>query len=148
RLADGQDDARVGSAAADVAFHRPGDVLGCGVRVLAEQRGAGHDHAGCAVAALHRPDLQKGFLQRVELAVSLQALDGGDLLARASLNAGDAGPGGLAVDEHRAGAAAALAAAVLAPGQVQVVPQDAEQAPPGVGLDAPPRPVYLQLVDA
>src|SRR5262249_37933360 len=49
------------------------------------------------------------------------------------------------VDHDRAGTAAALAAAVLAAAQVQVFPQDVEQAPGGVGVDAVFRPVDLEF---
>ena len=60
-------------------------------------------------------------------------------------DSGDAGPHGLAVDQHGAGAAAALAAAVLAAGQVQVVAQDAEQASFRVRFEALFEPVDMQF---
>src|SRR5262249_45285387 len=83
--------------------------------------------------------------ERVQLAALFQTFDGGDGLARALAHRGDARPGGPALEDDRTGAAAALAAAVLAAGQVQVVPQDAEQAPLRVGLDAVFDPIYLQF---
>ena len=48
-----------------------------------------------------------------------------------------AGEDALAVDQHRAGAALALAAAVLGAGQLQVFAQDVEQRPIGVGGHGP-----------
>src|SRR5262249_24011839 len=53
----------------------------------------------------------------------------------------------LAVDEHGAGAAPPLAAAVLGPGQIEVVAQDAQQAPVGLRVDAAPGSVDPQLAD-
>ena len=52
---------------------------------------------------------------------------------------------GLAVDEHGAGAALALAAAVLGAGQVELVAQNAKQALRRVGLDAATTAVDQQL---
>ena len=67
---------------------------------------------------------------------------GGD---RAEL--GDARPDRLAVDQHGAGAAPALAAAVLGAGQAEVVAQHPEQRPLFLGADADLGPVDPELLD-
>ena len=54
--------------------------------VLIEHRNARHDHARGAVAALHGAKLEESFLHGVQLAVVLESLDGGDLLAAQSPN--------------------------------------------------------------
>ena len=47
--------------------------------ILAQEADARHDHAAGAIAALHGAGLEEGLLERVQLAVLLEALDGGDL---------------------------------------------------------------------
>src|SRR5688572_30751175 len=70
----------VGAAAADVGD--PGiDVVVGGRRVVLQERGGGHDHAGLAVAALGHVELGPGPLHRVR-AVGREALDRDDLLLR------------------------------------------------------------------
>ena len=54
---------------------------------------------------------------------------------------------GLAVDEDGAGAAAALAAAVLAAGQVEVVAEDAEQGAFRVGVEGVSGAVDVEQFD-
>src|SRR5262249_42796157 len=83
----------------------------------------------------------------MQLAALFQSFDGGDLLAFALAEGGGTRPGRPAVDDDRAGPAAALAAAVFAPGQIQLIAQDAEQAPSRVGLGAVPGSVDVQFSD-
>ena len=142
RLAHGQHDPAICPAPADVTFHRTDDVPWGGIRILAKQGRARHDHPRRAVATLHGPNLQKGLLERVELAVALQPFDGGDLRAGAVAHERETRPPGLAVDEYGAGPALPFATAVLAARQVQVVPQDAQQRPLGVGLQTALAPVH------
>ena len=125
--ADGRDDPRVGAAAAHVAVHRAGDLRLAGIGRSPQQRHARHDHARRAVAALHRVDLEERLLDGVQPAVLLEPFDGGDRLAGRRGRGRDAGAGGPAVDQHGAGAALALAAAVLGAGQVELVAQDASR---------------------
>src|SRR5262249_61836929 len=84
--------------------------------------------AGSAVAALKRADVEEPLLQRVELAVVLKALDARDAFPLASADWGNAGAGRPAFDDAGTRPAAAFAAAIFAARQVQIVPQDAEQA--------------------
>ena len=92
-----------------------------------EQADGGHDHARRAVAALEGLLVEERLLDRVERALGGQPLDGLDRLPGDAADRGDAGAGGLAVDQHGAGPARAFAAADLAAGQAEVVAQHAEQ---------------------
>ena len=56
-----------------------------------------------------------------------QALHRDDGLPFQFVGLGDAGPGGLAVDQNGAGAAGALGAAVLHAGQTQGIPQETQE---------------------
>src|SRR6266404_3246831 len=73
--------------------------------------------------------------------LALQAFDGRDLPASGGAERGDARPRRCAVDEHGAGAALALAAAVLASGEIEIVAQNAEQASLRVRVGLDPFPV-------
>src|SRR5215471_5865079 len=70
------DDVDVARAAAQVARDRVADLILAGVLVLLQQRAAGHHHAGRAEAALQAVLLHEAFLDRVQLAVLLETLDG------------------------------------------------------------------------
>src|SRR5215471_9009405 len=76
--AHGADDVLVSGAAAEIALKPLPDLLVSGVRVVLEQVGGRHDHAGCAVAALHRVLGVERALHGAERAIG-QALDGGDI---------------------------------------------------------------------
>ena len=72
----------IAGATTEVAFQAKPDVLFGRVRILVEQARGGHDHAGCAVAALQAMVLHEGLLHRVQRAVGVgHAFDGLDLLA-------------------------------------------------------------------
>ena len=89
----------------------------------------GHDHAGSAEAALQGIVLRERLLQRMKVAVRRQPLDGEDFLAAHVLYGKLAGAHRFLVDDHRASAAQAGAAAELGSGQSQVGAQDPEQHP-------------------
>src|ERR1039457_1325369 len=114
RLLDGRDDAEVSDAAADVAVHVAHDVFAAGVRGFLQQRHAGDDHAGSAIAALHGALLEEGVLQRV-----VDAFDGRDLFAGGGAHGEFTRADGLAIEQHGAGAALAFAASVLGAGKVE-----------------------------
>jgi hypothetical protein len=67
------------------------------------------------------------------------------LLARAIAHRSYAGPSSPAIDHYRAGTAPSFAAAVFASGEVQVVSQDAEQTPFGVGVNAVVGSVHVKF---
>ena len=93
----------------------------------------GEDHAGDAVATLHRLFSEKGLLHAVQSVLSSQPFDGDDLLASRRRDRGAAGRHGAAIEEYGAGAALALSAAVLRPGQTEILAQDLEQGALGFG---------------
>src|SRR5262249_43212528 len=80
RLLDGLDDVLVAGAAAEVALQTaPNLRLGQTRPVRAEQLRGGHDDPRRAETALQAVPLPESLLERMELAVAGQALDGRDL---------------------------------------------------------------------
>ena len=118
----------VAGAAADVAAEALLDLLAVRERIGAQRRGGGHHHAGDAVAALAGARLVERLLQHGELARLAQAFDGLDRRALGLRDRDQAGFQQHAVDEHRAGAAFAGAAAFLGAGVAEIVAQEVEQA--------------------
>ncbi len=126
RQQNGVDDLHIPGAAADVVADGKGRLLPGGIWVRVQQSLGAHHHAGDAEAALDRPRHAEGVGVDVLFKVA-QALHRDDGLALQLVRLGDAGLGRLAVDQHRAGAAGALAAAVLHAGEMQGIPQIAQQ---------------------
>ena len=128
---DGAQDAHVRAAAADVLRQRLLHLSARGVRLAREQPHRAHHEAGDAVAALHRPLLHEGALDRMKLAharrLRRQPLDRRHVAAGDRPDRGHAGAQRLAVDQHRAGAAEPLAAGVLGAGQAEVEAQVGEK---------------------
>jgi hypothetical protein len=137
-----RDNARVSSAAADVAFEGTPDFRLAGVWSLFQETHAGEDHAGSAIAALHGVGLDESFLQRMEAAVLRDSFDGGDLFSGDLEDWRDAGAHGRAIDEHGAGSAMAFATAVFAASEFEFIAEDPEQEAVGVELE----PV-MRLID-
>ena len=82
------------------------------------------------------PDRTKASWMRCGFGGSAQPLDGDDVRPVELGHLAQAGPHGLAVHDHRAGAALALlVAGLLGAGQVQPVAQEVQQAQVGVGDD-------------
>ena len=126
RQQDAVDDLHIPGAAADVVADGVGRLLPGGIWIRVQQSLGAHHHAGDAEAALDRPRHAEGV--GVDLLFKIaQSLHRDDGLALQLVGLGDAGLGGLAVDQHRAGAAGALAAAVLHAGEMQGIPQIAQQ---------------------
>ena len=120
------DDLHIPGAAADVVADGVGRLLPGGIRIRVQQSLGAHHHAGDAEAALDRPRHAEGV--GVDLLFKVrQTLHSDDALPLQLVGLGDAGLGGLAVDQHGAGAAGALAAPVLHAGEMQGVPQVAQQ---------------------
>jgi len=93
-----------------------------------QERLASHQHARRADAALGAARLQEGGLQDVQRLPVGQPLDG---VHRGALDLADRDQAGVdqgTVDQHRAGAALALPAALLGAGQRQVFAEDVKQA--------------------
>ncbi len=126
RQQDAVDDLHITGAAADIVADGEGGLLAGGIGVHIQQPLGGDDHAGNAEAALHRAGLAEG--EGVDLLFPVaEPLHREDGLALQLVRLGDAGLGGLAVDEDVAGAAGTLAASVLYGGQAQLVPQEADE---------------------
>ena len=103
---------------------------------VCKQRGRRDHDAGQAIAALAGLLVEDGLLDRVQRAVARQAFDRGDRLAGQGLDLARAGIGGLAVDQHHAGAALLGAAAEPGAAQAEIVAQHRQQRPVGSTSDA------------
>src|SRR3954464_11913705 len=114
---DGGDDVLVARTAADRARDRRAYLLVGRLWVLVEQRSRRHRHPGRAEAALERVLLVEPLLDRVELPVSLERLDGADLVALAHRRECRARLERLAVHEDHACAAVRGVAAPMRTGQ-------------------------------
>jgi len=89
---------------------------------------------------LHRALIQKRLLHGMQAVALGEAFNRSDLFLGDIGDTRDAGATGLAIDQDGASAALAFAAAVLAPGQIEMVAQHEEQAGVGIrvgGIDAP-----------
>ena len=126
RQQDTVNDLDVARAAADVVADGKRGLLAGGVGICVQQRLGADHHAGDAEAALHRAGLAEG--PGIDVLFPLaEPLNGQYRPALQLVRLRDAGLGRLAVDEHMAGAARALAAAVLDAGKVQRVAQEADE---------------------
>lgn len=130
------DDPRIGSAAADVAFHGLSNLSLVGMRSFSEQSNAGYDHAWRAVAALHRVGLNERFLHRMKPAILRNALNSCDLLSSGGGRLRNARPNGRSIDQHGASSALALATSIFTAGEFQFVAQDPKEHAVRVDLEA------------
>ena len=127
RLLDGGDDVGIGAAAADVAAHQLADLVG-GLRLsLRDHADRGADLARGAVAALKRVVLDERLLQRMQRSSLRQPLDRRDLSAVLHDRERQAGIDPPTVDQHRAGAALPVVAALLCSGQAETIAERVEQ---------------------
>src|SRR5580704_5659971 len=108
--ADRGDDARVRTAAADVALEELRDFLRGRMRVGAQQSGGADQEPGGAVGALHGVFFDERVLQSRQAAVLRQTFDGGDGLAGDAADLRLAGAARHAGNQYGAGAALAFAA--------------------------------------
>ena len=98
------------------------------MRVRFEQVFRGHQHAGGAEPTLERRVLNERLLQRIQRAVRRgQPLDRADMTAVRGRGQDQTGQNRLAIHQHRARAALPDPAAVLGPGQLQILAQYVEQ---------------------
>src|SRR5438093_3459364 len=132
------DDLDVAGAAAQVPGERLADLVGARRAIHGQQRPGREDHAGCAEAALGGAQPREGVLERIER-VALQPLDGHEGAPGEPRRQHQAGADRLAVEQHGAGTAHALAASVLGAGEREAVAQEVEHGPVGRRL-APARP--------
>src|SRR3990170_4934600 len=130
---DGLDDLRVARAAAEVAGDRLADGLLARVGAGGEERRGGQEHPGRAGAARRPARLEEGRLEGGEdgalRAGRGQPLDRAHRVAVRLAEGDEAADHRLAVEQHRAGAAFALATALLRAAQAEVLAQHVEEAP-------------------
>ena len=115
---------------------------------LGEHADGRADLAGSAVAALEAVALDEGGLQRVQRARRAQAFDRHDLVALVHDGERQARVDAPAVDQHGAGAALPVVAALLGAGQVQMLAQRVEQRRPRVQLEGRTRPLTVRAIRA
>ena len=117
-------------------------IPACGIR--AQGRGRRHHHAGDAVAALAGAGLVEGALHCGEPALAAPSPSTVSIVRPLRLrNRHEAALHQLAVDEDRAGAAFAGTAALLGPGEVQLVAQEVEQPHGRAAALRPVRPLTV-----
>src|SRR3954452_12899534 len=126
---DRSQDVAVAAAAAVIPCQVVQQLLLAGVRVLVEQTLDGHDVARGAVAALKGALLQKGFLDRVELLPTAEALDRLDAAPVEARREGEAGRDRAPIQQHGARAADGGAAALAHPVKLELLVQDVRQEP-------------------
>jgi len=135
-LLNGDDDAGVGTAAADISLQGLHDFWFAGIGIFLEQRDAADNHSGSAIGALERALIEKSLLHRMELAVLFEAFDGEDGFSFRIANGKLAGAARRAVQQNSAGAALAFAATVLGSGKAQLFTQREEQSCFGVRFES------------
>src|SRR6266568_2234159 len=96
------DDVDVAGAAAQVARDANADLLLGGVRIMLQERQAGHHHSRRAIATLEAMLLVETFLQGMQFAILLQAFNGHELAAMRLHSEHGAGFGSFAVYEEQA----------------------------------------------
>src|ERR1700682_5517651 len=124
---DGLDDVLVAGAPAKVALERLTDLLLARRGVLVQEADDRHDHPGRTEAALQSVLLVERLLNRMELTVSGETLDRGDLGTVGLDTENGARLDRLAVDHDRARAAGRRVAADIRPGQAQAVSQNIDE---------------------
>ena len=112
---------------------RTSSSVGRGVAL--EERGRGDEHPGRAEAALHAAVLEEGRLERAQLEPRREALDGGHLAALGLERKVRAAVHRLAVEQHHAGAAFRVVAALLRSREADGVTHRREQARSRLELD-------------
>ena len=119
-------DLYITGAAADIVANGKRRFFPCGFRIHVQQTLGGDHHAGDTEAALYRAGLAKG--EGIDLLLPIrQTFHRHDGLAIQLVGLRNTGLCGLAIDQNMAGTAGAFAAAVLHRGQMQLIPQIADQ---------------------
>jgi len=104
------------------------DYLRAGRRGVALQQSDGRqDHTRHAVAALHRAFLDEHVLDRMQISIPRQPLNCFNFVALDLGEFSQTGSDRIAVEQHRARAALALAAPEFRSGKIEIFPQYVEQ---------------------
>jgi hypothetical protein len=126
----------VASAAAEIAGQRVAD-FGLGrIRMLVQPGFHGHDDAWRAEAALQPVFLVERLLHHRELAVGSKRLDGCNLVALGLNGIEQAGADRRPIEENGAGAANAVLATDVGPGEAAILTQDVGEQPSRLDDDA------------
>ena len=121
---------------------RTSTSVGCGFAL--EERGRRDEHPGRAEAALHAAVLEERRLERAQLEARREPFDGGHLAALGLERKVRAAVHRLAVEQHHAGAAFRVVAALLRAREADGVAYGREQARPRVELDRIGDAVHVQ----
>jgi hypothetical protein len=100
--------------------------------LVGEHRNGRAELSGSAISTLERVAVDESRLQGMETGVIGQALDGGHMVAVVGDGEGEAAVDTTATDEHGAGAALAVVAALLGAGQAELLAEQVEQGEAGV----------------
>src|SRR5690606_36663937 len=119
----GADDTRIGSAPAYVAVHETTDLFFGRFGIPFQQRCRCHDHARRAIRALKRIRIYKSLLYRVEFARRRESFDDDAALVDKTGGRRDTRPCELAIYQHRTDATRTLAATILRPDEIEIIPQ-------------------------
>ncbi|MEH2542350.1 hypothetical protein V1278_004628 [Bradyrhizobium sp. AZCC 1577] len=134
-VGDRSDDARIGTATADIAAHPKPDFIRRTCMAFCDAAYSRHDLSGGAEAALQTVALDERSLERMKLAIRFKALDRLDLsplMHRSQRQAGDDTP---AVEKDGASTAGALIAPFLRAGEIERLAQHIEQRAPGIDFE-------------
>ncbi|MGY4503057.1 hypothetical protein ACVWYH_007014 [Bradyrhizobium sp. GM24.11] len=115
-------DRAIAGAAADISLQRSAEVGA--LRLV--QRGAGHDHAGGAEAALKSLRVQEGLLHRVRAVFAAKTFDRRDRVPLCAKRRDQATMHRLAVEQHGAGAAVAGVTAFFHPEMAKLAQERAQ----------------------
>src|SRR5206468_2996173 len=101
--------------------------VGRGRRIFVQERLGRHDLARRTDSALEAAVLDEGLLDGMECLALCQALDGRDLSPVVLNGQREAGAEHLSIDDDRASAAYADAAALFSTGQAEVIPKQVDE---------------------
>jgi hypothetical protein len=135
-------DVVVPGASAEVSLDAVPDLVLTRVRVLGEEGRSRHDHARSAIAALEAMALPETLLNRMELAIVGEPLDGRDVGTLRLHGEHGAGFDRGAVDVDRTCPAIAGLATDVGPRQMKVLPDEVDQESPRLDVIG-----YLTSVD-
>src|SRR2546426_3374098 len=141
-------DLDVTRAAAEVSRQRPADRLPARPRFAREQLGEGEHESRRAKAALDCAGIDERPLNRREVFLAGDAFDGSDRPLADVGGKREAGARQLPLHEHRTGAAHAVIAAALAPGEPEFVAQHVEQRRRGPSIYVALFPVDIHEITA
>src|ERR1700722_6143037 len=145
RLLYRRDDVRIGGAATEVSAHVFAYVAVIAGIALVDAGDRRQDLPRRAVAALEGVLVDEGLLHGMQLAVRLgEALDGRDWPPPRRRRQRQAGEHAAVAEQHRAGAALPVIAALLHPREAEVLAQRIEQRRARVGRDALVAPIDVE----